>query len=185
MAATTLQQAPLLVSSNFTLLDTLGIDLCNLDIIVENIAIKARLWDTAGQERYQMLNRSFYKGSFGAMVVLDLTREIVKNDVEKWIKEIRQETKEDTCIMIIGNKTDLNINPESSFFLRDYCTSNNYRYFETSARKNVNIDVAFETLFTDIKRKYFDGKVAENSNYSFRLKDSTSKPMENENGCKC
>jgi len=41
--------------------------------MLDNLAIKVNIWDTAGQEMYRAINRNFYKGCFGAIVLADLS----------------------------------------------------------------------------------------------------------------
>jgi small GTP-binding protein domain len=141
-----------------------------MDILIEGVPLKAKIWDTAGSEKYMALNRNFYRGALGAMIIFDLTREIGKENIEKWIKELREETKEDTCIILVGNKVDLNINPETTYFLREYAEDHSLRYFETSAKKGTGVDEAFEALFVDVKKKHIDTRGhIDNSSYSFKL----------------
>jgi small GTP-binding protein len=42
--------------------------------------VQLNIWDTAGQERYHALNKVYYQGAEGALIVYDIT------DLESWAK---------------------------------------------------------------------------------------------------
>ncbi len=56
---------------------------------MEGSVVKAQIWDTAGQERFRAITHSYYKGASGALIVFDLTRRNTFTNIEKWIKELR------------------------------------------------------------------------------------------------
>lgn len=56
------------------------------NVTVENENIKVTVWDTAGQERYKSLNKNYYKGASGVLVVYDVTNPQSYLDVESWIR---------------------------------------------------------------------------------------------------
>ena len=98
---------------------------------VDTNTIKAQIWDTAGQERYRAITSAYYRGAVGALLVYDITKsgkcsspsfsEVLKpsnyfchvfvtesyEDVEKWLKELRDHADANIVIMLIGNKCDL------------------------------------------------------------------------------
>ena len=100
---------------------TIGIDKKTINIngskIVENeeekdLNFSIQLYDTAGQERFRAISKTYYTGSHGLIVMYDITKKETFNNVEDWIKGIREtlgETDENKkyVIILMGNKKDL------------------------------------------------------------------------------
>ena len=87
---------------------TIGVEFATKTITTESgHVIKAQIWDTAGQDRYRAIASSYYKGAVGAMLVYDITKTKSFENVEKWLKELRDHGAEHMCTMLIGNKSDL------------------------------------------------------------------------------
>ena len=68
--------------------------------------VKLTVWDTAGQERYYALNRSYYQGAKGALLVLAINDTDSFDKIKTWSQELLY-----SCpgipIVIAGNKVDL------------------------------------------------------------------------------
>merc|ERR1719335_1742801 len=69
--------------------------------------IKAQIWDTAGQERYRAITSAYYRGAVGALLVYDITKQVTYDNVERWLKELRDHADSNIVIMLVGNKSDL------------------------------------------------------------------------------
>lgn len=46
-------------------------------IHVNDVAVKFEIWDTAGQERYHSLAPMYYRGAQAAIVVYDITNQVI------------------------------------------------------------------------------------------------------------
>ena len=87
---------------------TIGVEFATKTITTETgHVIKAQIWDTAGQDRYRAIASSYYKGAAGALVVYDITKPQSFENVDKWLKEVRDHGAENMVLMLIGNKSDL------------------------------------------------------------------------------
>ena len=87
---------------------TIGVEFATKTITTETgHVIKAQIWDTAGQDRYRAIASSYYKGAAGALVVYDITKPQSFENVDKWLKEVREHGAENMVLMLIGNKSDL------------------------------------------------------------------------------
>ena len=86
---------------------TIGVEFGGKTIQIENKAIKIQIWDTAGQEAFQAITRTYYKGAIGALLVYDITRRDTFLHITKWLDEIKTNGSKNVCIILIGNKKDL------------------------------------------------------------------------------
>ena len=133
---------------------TVGVELgCKIEEI-NNTKIKIQIWDTAGQERYKSITNTYYKGSKGALIVYDISRKESFKNVDKWIGDLKEYGEENACILLIGNKCDLENDRQVSI---DEVTKKAEQYkigfCETSAKNAKNIDYAFKTLIKQISEK--------------------------------
>ena len=87
----------------------------------------------------------------GALLVYDVTRSITFENVEKWLKELREHTDSSTVVMLVGNKADLRhlravaIEDAQAFAEREKSF-----FIETSAREAVNVESAFTEVLAAI-----------------------------------
>ncbi|XP_045171623.1 uncharacterized protein LOC123533811 [Mercenaria mercenaria] len=106
------------------------------------------LWDTPGHERYFGVNEMFLRRTHvhGIVFVYDITVE--KNFVQA--KELMEKQKwilAECEVIVVGNKCDLEHRREVSTF-KGYELANEYsaKFFEVSAKTNVNVQHALSTL---------------------------------------
>ena len=52
------------------------------------------------------LNR-YYRGAVGALLVYDIAKHLTYENVERWLKELRDHADSNIVIMLVGNKSDL------------------------------------------------------------------------------
>jgi len=86
---------------------TVGVEFSTKLFEVGDHNIKVNIWDTAGQERFRSITLSYYKGSKGAIIVFDVSRRETFDHIEKWHKDIIENTEENISIVLVGNKCDL------------------------------------------------------------------------------
>jgi Ras-related protein Rab-11A len=88
---------------------TLGVEFGSKIYNINDNIIKLQIWDTAGQERYRSITCAYYKGSAGAIIVFDVARKETFENVDRWHEDIMRCADKDICIILIGNKCDLEI----------------------------------------------------------------------------
>ena len=71
--------------------------------------IKAQIWDTAGQERYRAITNTYYRQAIGVLLVYDISRRSSFESLEKWLKEVREHADERIELILVGNKSDLEL----------------------------------------------------------------------------
>ncbi|CAN0259368.1 unnamed protein product, partial [Ectocarpus sp. 13 AM-2016] len=86
---------------------TIGVEFATKSIQTEGKTIKAQIWDTAGQERYRAITSAYYRGAVGALLVYDISKHVTFENVERWLKELRDHAEANIVVMLIGNKSDL------------------------------------------------------------------------------
>ena len=133
---------------------TVGVELGCKVMEINGTKIKIQIWDTAGQERYKSITKSYYKGAKGALVVYDISRKESFENVNKWVGDLKESGEENTCILLVGNKSDLdNIRQVSTDEVAKKAEQFNVGFCETSAKTGKCIDEAFRKLIEEISKK--------------------------------
>lgn len=139
---------------NTTFISTIGIDFKIKTVELQGKKIKLQIWDTAGQERFHTITTSYYRGAMGIMLVYDITNGKSFENISKWLRNIDEHANEDVERMLLGNKCDMDdkrVVPKGKG--EQIAREHGIRFFETSAKANINIEKAFLTLAEDILRK--------------------------------
>jgi small GTP-binding protein len=146
---------------------TIGVEFAITFSKLEESNIKTQIWDTAGQDRFRALTSQYYRGAFGVLLVYDITKKSSFENVDIWLKEIREHTQKQTQIILIGNKCDLNhLRVVKTDEGMEYAKKNGLSFLETSALDSTNVDMAFSTLIEQIYQncKLKPVNVEENNN---------------------
>uniref|UniRef100_A0AAQ6AAE3 EF-hand domain-containing protein n=1 Tax=Amphiprion ocellaris TaxID=80972 RepID=A0AAQ6AAE3_AMPOC len=88
---------------------TVGIDYSVKTITVDSSQVALQLWDTAGQERYRSITKQFFRKADGVVVMYDITAEQSFTAVRQWLTSVKEGAGEDIPLMLLGNKTDKEI----------------------------------------------------------------------------
>ena len=132
--------------------------------------LRLNIWDTAGQEKFRAITRQFYRDCHGAFIVFDLTKKSTFNELKNWINELKTHGDEDTVIIILGNKSDLNTEREIPEEDIKNEIEKNYKYFEVSAKTGNNISLAFDEMRKLIMQKIKKNEQNENNTKSNKKK---------------
>ncbi|KAI6225082.1 Multiple C2 and transmembrane domain-containing protein 2 [Aphelenchoides fujianensis] len=123
---------------------TIGVEFATRSVLVEGKTIKAQIWDTAGQERYRAITSAYYRGAVGALLVYDIAKHVTYENVERWLRELRDHADQNIVIMLVGNKSDLrHLRAVPTEEAADYAKRNQLSFIETSALNSSNVDSAF------------------------------------------
>jgi len=130
---------------------TIGVEFATRSIQVDGKTIKAQIWDTAGQERYRAITSAYYRGAVGALLVYDITKTVTFENVERWLKELRDHADSNIVIMLVGNKSDLrHLRAVSTEEAQAFCEKESLSLIETSALESTNVEKAFHLILQDI-----------------------------------
>jgi len=132
---------------------TIGVEFATKSIQVDAKTIKAQIWDTAGQERYRAITSAYYRGAVGALLVYDISKHVTFENVERWLKELRDHAEPNIVVMLVGNKSDLRHRravPTEDAML--FAENNNLAFIETSALDATGVEEAFRQILSEIYR---------------------------------
>ncbi|XP_022346732.1 ras-related protein Rab-13 isoform X1 [Enhydra lutris kenyoni] len=110
--------------------------------------------DTAGQERFKTITTAYYRGAMGIILVYDITDEKSFENIQNWMKSIKENASAGVERLLLGNKCDMEakrkVQKERAVKL---AREHGIRFFETSAKSSTNVDEAFSSLARDILLK--------------------------------
>lgn len=134
---------------------TIGVDFHFRRIEVDGVSVALQLWDIAGQDRYGAVIRVYFKDSFGALLVFDLSREDTFNSVLKWKRELDSKVclpnGKPLPVLLVANKCDLPDTRVDKSLLDGFCAEHGFiGWIETSAKTNHNIEQSINTLVSNI-----------------------------------
>ncbi|KAL5200149.1 hypothetical protein ABZP36_021352, partial [Zizania latifolia] len=132
---------------------TIGVEFATRSLQVDGKVVKAQIWDTAGQERYRAITSAYYRGAVGALLVYDVTRHSTFENVERWLKELRDHTDPNIVVMLVGNKSDLrHLVAVQTDEGKAFAERESLYFMETSALESTNVENAFAEVLTQIYR---------------------------------
>ena len=145
---------------NDTFVPTIGVDFKIKTFDIDEKKIKMQIWDTAGQERFKNIIASYYRGAHGILLIYDVTDKDSFKNLSNWIIEIEKNANKNVLKLLIGNKTDLEDKRVITYNQGKECADGyGLKYIETSAKKNLNVNEAFETLGRELILHSEDKKI--------------------------
>ncbi|KAI4590352.1 hypothetical protein MJG53_001401 [Ovis ammon polii x Ovis aries] len=139
---------------NNTYISTIGIDFKIRTVDIEGKKIKLQVWDTAGQERFKTITTAYYRGAMGIILVYDITDEKSFENIQNWMKSIKENASAGVERLLLGNKCDMEAKRKVQKEQADkLAREHGIRFFETSAKSSMNVDEAFSSLARDILLK--------------------------------
>ncbi|GFY82851.1 ras-related small GTP-binding family protein [Actinidia rufa] len=112
---------------------TIGIDFKIRTIELYGKRIKLQIWDTAGQERFRTIT----------------------TDIRNWIRNIEQHASDHVNKILVGNKADMDESKRAVPTSNGQALADEYgiKFFETSAKTNLNVEEVFFSIARDIKQR--------------------------------
>ncbi|KAL8160755.1 hypothetical protein V2J09_002292 [Rumex salicifolius] len=159
-------------------ISTIGVDFKIRTVEQDGKTVKLQIWDTAGQERFRTITSSYYRGAHGIIttllrgrakvlsvelktlryfhvqIVYDVTEMESFNNVKQWLNEIDRYANDSVCKLLVGNKCDLVENKVvSTETAKAFADELGIPFLETSAKDAINVEQAFLTMASEIKKK--------------------------------
>ena len=151
-----------------------------------------QIWDTAGQERFRTITQTYYKGAMGIIMTYAINDRNSFNNINNWMKQIKEHALDHVCLLLIGNKKDMKERAVDESEGKALADSYNIPFMETSAKEGTNIQECFLTIGKDIADKILANDkvmdVYKKSNNKLQPSVASSQsPNENANagGCRC
>ncbi len=87
---------------------TIGSGTYTKDVLLDgNINVKLQIWDFAGEDRFRFILKEYARGAAGALCCFDITDYDTLTAIPEWIKLIREGSRPDVPLMLVGTKYDL------------------------------------------------------------------------------
>ncbi|AQL04061.1 Ras-related protein RABA1d [Zea mays] len=103
--------------------------------------------------RYRAITSAYYRGAVGALLVYDVTRHSTFENVERWLKELRDHTDPNIVVMLVGNKSDLrHLVAVQTDEGKAFAERESLYFMETSALESTNVENAFAEVLAQIYR---------------------------------
>ena len=145
---------------NDTFVPTIGVDFKIKTFEIDSKKIKMQIWDTAGQERFKNIIASYYRGAHGILLLYDVTDKDSFKNLSNWLIEIEKNASKNVLKVLIGNKCDLEEKRVISINQgKEFADTYGLKYIETSAKKNLNVTEAFETLGRELMAASAEKKI--------------------------
>ncbi|EAX88915.1 small GTP-binding protein, putative [Trichomonas vaginalis G3] len=131
---------------------TIGIDYSSQRIDVDGSPTYIHYWDLSGNDLYTEVRNEFYPEANGFILVFDLTNRQSFDNLQKWIDEGVKYNADWLTSVLIGTKSDGSVavtNDEAG----KWATKHGIKFFATSAKTGQNIQDAFKSLLSLIKKK--------------------------------
>jgi len=100
-----------------------------------------------------MLTSFADRGAVGALLVYDISKHATFENVERWLKELRDHAEPNIVVMLVGNKSDLrHLRAVETDEAMAFSEQHNLAFIETSALDSSGVDTAFQRILTEIYR---------------------------------
>eukprot|EP00441_Pelagodinium_beii_P018332 CAMPEP_0197667252 /NCGR_PEP_ID=MMETSP1338-20131121/65643_1 /TAXON_ID=43686 ORGANISM="Pelagodinium beii, Strain RCC1491" /NCGR_SAMPLE_ID=MMETSP1338 /ASSEMBLY_ACC=CAM_ASM_000754 /LENGTH=200 /DNA_ID=CAMNT_0043246451 /DNA_START=143 /DNA_END=741 /DNA_ORIENTATION=- len=135
-------------------ISTIGVDFKIRTIELDGKQIKLQIWDTAGQDRFRTITSSYYRGAHGIIIVYDITDRESFDNVKQWLSEIDRYACENVNKLLVGNKMDLADKRAVTWEeAKAFAEEHSMTFLETSAKAATNVEKAFTTMASEIKKR--------------------------------
>ncbi|CBJ31636.1 Rab32C, RAB family GTPase [Ectocarpus siliculosus] len=107
--------------------------------------VRVQLWDIAGQDRARKMNRAYFKGALGALVVYDISRPQTFDSAAKWKQEldanITLPNGSSLPVVLLGNKVDLEVAKVDVSYIDSFVETHRFvAWSDVSAKDAINGD---------------------------------------------
>ncbi|MBA0740222.1 hypothetical protein Gogos_013440, partial [Gossypium gossypioides] len=94
----------------------------------------------------------------GILLVYDVTDESSFNNIRNWIRNIEQHASDNVNKILVGNKADMDESKRAVPTSKGQALADEYgiKFFETSAKTNLNVEEVFFSIARDIKQRLAD-----------------------------
>ncbi|EGR28462.1 Ras family protein, putative [Ichthyophthirius multifiliis] len=132
---------------------TVGVDFLAKTLHTGDKSVRLQLWDTAGQERFRSLIPSYLRDANCAIIVFDVTTKESLDNIDKWIKDYKDNRGTEAYCVLVANKIDLKLSRViTTETAQQKAQSLNMPYYEVSAKSGENILETFKQVSTYLQQ---------------------------------
>lgn len=119
----------------------------------------------------------------------DISKHSTFENVERWLKELRDNAEANIVVMLVGNKSDLrHLRAVETDEAMAFAEQHNLAFIETSALDASGVDTAFQRILTEIyrlmnKRNMQAAESANATTVGAGIKITPNTPGETKKGC--
>ena len=164
---------------------TVGFDILNYIVKIEDKVIKLQIWDTCGQEEFSMCNQTLFKNATLVIMVYSIISQKSYDNLKKWISRVKNLSNENPIFFLVGNKSDLFSQREVNFNEAKKWGKEKFEFFvETSSKYGYNVEILFKQMAiylyeNKLKKESIDGK--EDSGLEQYISDENSSFLDTQN----
>jgi Ras-related protein Rab-11A len=120
-------------------------------LAIQLFCAQGLITDSPCTRRYRAITSAYYRGAVGALVVYDVTRHVTFENVERWLRELKDHTDANIVIMLVGNKADLrHLRAVPAEDAKAFAEKEGAFFMETSALEAMNVEDAFTEVLSQI-----------------------------------
>ena len=136
------------------------------------------------QERFRTITSSYYRGAHGIIIVYDVTDVETFHNVKTWLREIEKYATDNVSQLLVGNKSDMVVKKAVDHATaKEYAESLGIPFLETSAKNAINVEQAFITMATEIKRRMQSSQPDVNKRSGVDISRSENVHQKKKGGC--
>lgn len=115
----------------------------------------------------------------------DISKHSTFENVERWLKELRDHAESNIVVMLVGNKSDLrHLRAVETDEAMAFAEQHNLAFIETSALDASGVDTAFQRILTEIYRLMSKRNMAAEGQESVSISAGKAIDLEGENETK-
>ncbi|XP_014277476.1 ras-related protein Rab-13 [Halyomorpha halys] len=171
---------------------TLGMDLFKKKIEVQGRKAELCIWDCSGREIFKSVRSPYYGNAVGVLLVYDITTYRSFENIIKWYIKISVDVHPSAVLMLVGNKSDLNIKREvMDKRAKNLAKLYGFVFMETSALQYINIEEVFQILASEIYNRNLgriyllenQSRQIKNESHLLNVKKEPNRPQERKKEC--
>jgi len=142
-------------------LPTVGVNIVKeqFELEDEDASVTLMFWDIAGQPQFYMLQRPYFNGADGILLVYDMTRSSTFSNVNNWQSSALKYGLSGIPRILIGNKVDLKDERKIIRPMAEHLSEKiNAPDFETSALTGEKVKVVFQKIAELVYKSKVDRK---------------------------
>ena len=149
---------------------TIGFDIFKYKCKVKDIIINLNIWDTCGLVDFSASTSSLFKNTALAIVVYSIDNKESFEHLVNWTNALKDNTKPDILVFIVGNKNDLEDKREVKMEEgKAFMEERNYNFFlETSAKENKHVKDLFEQAFAQLYEYHYKEVKDNREDFAFK-----------------